>query len=197
MGLKLIKVYLNEKVIRDGEKNQHMKIQNVDVTSLITPETKYITVTSEFIPDFAEEFPVFTSYNGDGVVLRKLILLSKKNIITGYKYDVEVKEGDGGLTSLYDMSEVIVTMKAKKYKDFMTASLTFVGFKKERIEKILILYDVPIVSNNKEDLLSQIKSFLKSFYGIEIDQLPAKFKVEHKHFVKAKITDVDYAYTLL
>jgi len=93
-----------------------MKLQNIEISSILSPEARYVTITSKFLPNLADEVPVFTSYNGEKVKLRELIILSErtgKKIITGYKYDLEVKEGDGGLTSLYDVDQVILTMKAK------------------------------------------------------------------------------------
>ncbi|BCU71430.1 hypothetical protein [Stygiolobus caldivivus] len=176
-----------------------MQLQNVDVSSIISPEVRYITLTSEFIPYLAEEVPVFTSYNQDKIKLRKLILLSeklRKKIVTGYRYDVEVKEGDGGLTSLYDMDSIVLTINAKKHSQYITTSLIFTGIKSEKLEKVLILYDIPIVSTNREDLIMQITTYLKSYYGIEIDRIPTKFRIDHKHIIKAKLVDVDYAFTL-
>ncbi|MEJ2771188.1 hypothetical protein [Stygiolobus sp. CP8521M] len=176
-----------------------MKLQNIEISSILSPEARYVTITSKFLPNLADEVPVFTSYSGEKVKLRELIILSErtgKKIITGYKYDLEVKEGDGGLTSLYDVDQVILTMKAKKYNEFMTTTLIFIGLKKGSPEKALILHDVPVLAKNKTDLIDQIKGHLRTFHGIEIDHIPAKFKVEHKHLVKAKLTDVDYAFSL-
>jgi hypothetical protein len=192
MILKRIKVQLNDKEKSYEGEYSHMNIQGVNISSILIPEVKYIVLTKRFVSSLAEEYPAFISYNEDKVKLRELILLKKK-LITGYKYDVNVKEGDGGLSSLYDDDEIVLNIRARKNGLMITSDLVFLGIKKKEMDKILIIHDLPVIARDRNGLIEGIREFLRSWNGIEIETIPTKFKLEYKHKVKAKIIDVDYA----
>ncbi|BAB66599.1 hypothetical protein [Sulfurisphaera tokodaii] len=169
-----------------------MKLQGIDISSILKPEAKYVILTKKFVSSLAEDYPDFISYNEMGIKLRELIVVSKKGMYTGYKYSITANK-DGGLTSLIDDDKVIIALRAKKLEKFLTAELRFLGFKKDNLDKILILHDVPVIGNNREELINDIKEYLKLWNGIEISDLPAIVKPEYKTPVKGKILDVDYA----
>ncbi|QIW24404.1 hypothetical protein EWF20_09740 [Sulfolobus sp. S-194] len=169
-----------------------MKLQGIDISSVLKPEAKYVILTKKFISSLAEEYPDFISYNELGIKLRELIILNKKGIYTGYKYSIKVNE-DGRLTSLVDDDKVIIALRAKKLEKFLTAELRFLGFRKDNLDKILILHDVPVIGSNREELINGIREYLKLWNGIEISDLPAIVKPEYKIPAKGKILDVDYA----
>lgn len=169
-----------------------MRIQGIDISSILKPEVKYVTLTKRFVPSLADSFPDFISYNENGVKIRELIVLDQKKnkIYTGYKYTIKA-ELDGGLTSLTDDDEVVVYLRAHKYDRFLTTELHFLGLKRGNPDKILILYDVPVIGVNKEELISQLRDFLRLWDGIIVDDIPAKIKPEYKRQVKGKVIDVD------
>ena len=169
-----------------------MKLQGVDITSILKPEVKYVVVAERFVSSLADSFPSFTSYNENGIKIRELIIFDKKKIYTGYKYEVNVKS-DGGLSSLTDEDEVLVSLRAKKLNNMLTTELRFLGIKNEKPNKLLILYDVPVIGGNREELVEGIKEFLRVWDGIVVEDIPARIKPEYKRQVKAKVIDVDYA----
>ncbi|BFH74558.1 hypothetical protein SJAV_25020 [Sulfurisphaera javensis] len=169
-----------------------MKLQGIDISSILKPEVKYVILTKKFVSSLADDYPVFISYNEDGIKLRELFLLNGKKIYTGYKYTVSFKD-DGGLTSLIDEDEVVVSLRAKKLEKFLTTELRFLGFKKGKPDKILILHDVPVIGTNRKELVEGIKEFLRLWNGIDVEDLPAKIEPEYKKAVKGKVIDIDYA----
>lgn len=169
-----------------------MKLQGIDISSIVKPEAKFVILTKRFIPSMADEYPTFISYNEEKIKLREMILLNNKKIFTGYKYVISVKE-DGGLTSLNDEDEIIISLHAKKLEKFLTTELRLIGLKKEKVDKILILYDVPVIGSTRNEIVEDVKKFLKLWSGIEIEDLPAKIIPKYKKEVKGKIVDVDYA----
>jgi len=169
-----------------------MKIQGINISSILKPEARYIVLSKKFVSSLADSFPSFTSYNESGIKIRELIVFNKKRMYTGYKYTVNTKS-DGGLTSLTDEDEVLVSLRAKKYDNILTTELRFLGIKNDKPDKLLILYDVPVIGRNREELVNEIKEFLKLWDGIVVKDIPAKIKPEYKRQVKAKIVDIDYA----
>jgi len=169
-----------------------MKLQGIDITSILKPEVKYVVVSDRFVSSLADSFPSFVSYNENGIKIRELIIFNRKRIYTGYKYEVNSKS-DGGLTSLTDEDEVLVSLRAKKLNNILTTELRFLGIKKEKPDKLLILYDVPVIGRNREELVDGIKEFLKLWDGIVVEDIPARIKPEYKRQVKAKVVDIDYA----
>ncbi|MEM3972092.1 MAG: hypothetical protein QXR34_09040 [Saccharolobus sp.] len=178
-----------------------MKLFGINISSLISPETNYIVTDFEFVNSLADDFPAFASLDANHRVLRKLILIKTPkfnfNFYPNYKYTIKVKNADNTLASLKGSEKIIVGLRANKSlignKKGITTKLYFLGIKNDEPYRLLILNDIPIIATNKEDLMNQLKSFLKETYNIKISKIPTVIDgVRYREKVDAKIVDVDY-----
>lgn len=179
-----------------------MKLNGIDLSSIISPETSFIVTTYEFIESLADEFPAYLSLDVNNNVLRKLIIFDKPklgfNFYPNYKYTVSVKKSSNTLYSLKGSDKILISIKAYKriisgLKGLAT-KLYFLGIKNDKLYRLLILNDIPIIASNKDDLMNQLKEFLSNIYNIKISKLPSIIDgISYKERNDAKILDMDYS----
>lgn len=176
-----------------------MKLFGYLIDSILTPETRFVVTTRRFIDTLGDEYPAFISLNRDDKIIRELVLIHQsrfngRKVQEGYKYIVESKS-DGRLSSLSDCQRIILGIRAKKLQglNLITTQLRFFGIRGDKLHKILILHDVPILAKNRKDLLIQIRDFLGS-WNIKIANIPEVIWNinREKSLAKSKLIDVDY-----
>ncbi|QXJ32752.1 hypothetical protein [Saccharolobus shibatae] len=179
-----------------------MKLNGIDISSIISTETSYIITRYEFMDSLAEEFPAYISYDLNNNVLRKLIIFDPPkigfNFYPNYKYTVKIIESTDNLYSLKGSDKLLIALKAyKKVIGEMIGLMTklhFLGIKNERLYRMLILNDVPIIASNKKELMDKLIDYLKENYYVTVSNIPTIVDgIEYKERNDVKVLDVDYA----
>ncbi|WP_338601972.1 hypothetical protein V6M85_01230 [Sulfolobus tengchongensis] len=182
-----------------------MKLNGIDISSLITTQTNYIITKYEFIESLADEFPAYLSLDINNNILRELIIFSVPrfsfNFYPNYKYTIRIEKNNETLYSLKGSEKILIALKAfkKSFKDLnvLMARLYFLGLKDDKPYRMLIFNDIPVIASNRNDLINQLIEYLKEIYNITVTNLPTVIDgVEYKEKSSAKILDVDYAITL-
>ncbi|QKQ99173.1 hypothetical protein GWK48_01090 [Metallosphaera tengchongensis] len=171
-----------------------MKLFGVDVTSLISPQVKFLATYREFISTIGEERPRIVSLDERGRVVRELIVLREskfpgRRIEPGYRLEVDPK-GDGKLGSLSTMKFITIMPRMRK-DSWIRPSLLFLG-RRLNPEIILVVNDIPVIGKTGSEVKRELLSFLEG-WGIRVRSLPATVKSKgEKEKVKAKIVDLDF-----
>ncbi|AOL15556.1 hypothetical protein BFU36_01070 [Sulfolobus sp. A20] len=184
-----------------------MKLNGIDISSIISSQTAYVATTYEFIEIFAEDFPTYISLDVNGRIIRKLIVLSRPRInfsfYPNYKYIIEKSNFNDNysLQSLKDAEKILIYIKATRKsmgnEKVMQPIINFLGLKNDKPSKLLVVNDIPIVTTNrKEELISQTIEFIKQELGLDISTLPTIVNASDYREIrkrgKVKIVDVDY-----
>jgi len=185
----------------------HMKLNGIDISSIISSQTAYVATTYEFIEILAEDFPTYLSLDVNGRIIRKLIVLSRPkinfNFYPNYKYIIEKNNyhDNYSLQSLKDTEKILIYIKAMRKsmgnEKVMQPIINFLGLKSDKPSKLLVMNDVPIVTTNrKEELISQTIEFIRQELGLDISELPSIINPSDYREIgkkgKVKIADVDY-----
>jgi hypothetical protein len=76
----------------------------------------------------------------------------------------------------------------------LMTKLHFLGIKNERLYRMLILNDVPIIASNKKELMDKLIDYLKENYYVKVSNIPTIVDgIEYKERNDIKVLDVDYA----
>ncbi|AAK41352.1 hypothetical protein SULI_10585 [Saccharolobus solfataricus] len=179
-----------------------MKLNGIDISSIIAAETGYIITRYEFIDSFAEEFPAYVSYDLTNNALRKLIIFDPPkvgfNFYPNYKYKIKVKKSAETLYSLKGSDRVLIALKAYKKvigeMNVLMTKLYFLGLKNGKPYRMLILNDVPIIASDKRELIDKLIGYLKENYNITVSNIPIIVDgIEYRERNDVRILDVDYA----
>ncbi|QGA54245.1 hypothetical protein GFS03_06490 [Sulfolobus sp. E5-1-F] len=179
-----------------------MKLNGIDISSIIVAETSYIITRYEFVDFLAEEYPAYVSYDLNNNVLRKLIIFDPPkigfNFYPNYKYTVKVVKSADTLYSLKGSDKVLIAIKAYKKGigeiSGLMAKLYFLGSRNERLYRMLILNDVPIIASNKKELMNKLIDYLRENYNITVSDIPTIVDgIKYRERNDIKVLDVDYS----
>ncbi|MCH1770125.1 MULTISPECIES: hypothetical protein [Metallosphaera] len=172
-----------------------MRLFGVKVDSLLSPQTRYLATTKQFIPEYGEEKPKIVALDVDGRVLRELILLREpilpgRRIQSGYKLEVS-SSSDGRLASLSGMFTLTLVPRVLKGDKWLRGELLVLG-RKINPERILIFHDIPVLGNSGKEVIAQLQKFLEE-WGIHTRKLPTIVRnVRTFEKVKARVIDIDF-----